>query len=62
MILEACEREAGAAGFLRAELMAMLSGHAMYLACGYRDVEHVDARLEDGTPFPLIRMEKALGG
>lgn len=60
MILEACEEDARAAGFRRAELMAMLSGHAMYRATGYRDVESVDAKLEDGTPFPLIRMEKAL--
>ena len=60
MILNACEDEARRAGFRRAELMAMLSGHEMYLARGYRDVEKVDARLEDGTPFPLIRMEKGL--
>jgi GNAT superfamily N-acetyltransferase len=60
MILDACEDEARRAGFRRAELMAMLSGHAMYLASGYRDVEEVDAKLEDGTPFPLIRMEKKL--
>lgn len=59
-ILEACEREARSAGFRRASLMAMLSGHAFYRASGYRDVEPVDARLEDGTPFPLIRMEKDL--
>jgi GNAT superfamily N-acetyltransferase len=60
MILQACEGEARTAGFRRVELMAMLSGHAMYLASGYRDVERVDAKLEDGTPFPLIRMTKAL--
>lgn len=35
-------------------------GHAMYLASGYRDVEEVDAKPEDGTPFPLVRMENAL--
>jgi GNAT superfamily N-acetyltransferase len=58
MILRACEDEARGAGFRRVELMAMLSGHAMYLASGYRDVERVDAKLEDGTPYPLIRMEK----
>ena len=40
--------------------MAMLSGHAMYLATGYRDVEQVDAKLEDGTPFPLTKMEKTV--
>lgn len=59
-ILEACESEARSAGFRTVELMAMLSGHAMYLASGYRDVERVDAKLEDGTPFPLIRMRKEL--
>ncbi|HSP15169.1 MAG TPA: GNAT family N-acetyltransferase [Thermoanaerobaculia bacterium] len=58
MILERCERDAHAAGFRRIELMAMLSGEKMYLACGYRPVENVPAKLEDGTPFPLTRMEK----
>lgn len=59
-LLQACEEEARAFGFGRLELMAMLSGHAMYLASGFRDVEQVDARLEDGTSFPLVRMEKLL--
>ncbi len=58
MILERCERDAREAGFRRIELMAMLSGEAMYAACGYRAVENVPAKLEDGTPFPLTRMEK----
>ena len=60
MILERCEDDARAAGFRRLELMAMLSGYAMYAATGYHDVEHVDAKLEDGTPFPLTKMEKTL--
>ena len=60
MILDRCEADARAAGFRRLELMAMLSGHEMYLATGYRDVEDVPAKLEDGTPYPLIRMEKTL--
>jgi GNAT superfamily N-acetyltransferase len=60
LILQACEEAARAAGFRKMELMAMLSGHAMYLATGFRDVENVDAKLEDGTPFPLIKMEKVL--
>ena len=59
-ILQACEDEARAAGFRSLELMAMLSGHAMYLASGFHDVEQVAAQLEDGTAFPLIRMEKSL--
>ncbi len=59
-ILNECEREALRAGFRRLELMAMLSGEAMYLACGYKPVENVPARLEDDTPFPLTRMEKSI--
>ena len=57
-ILQRCEEEARQVGFTRFELMAMLSGEAMYLACGYRPVEAVDGRMADGTPFPLTRMEK----
>jgi GNAT superfamily N-acetyltransferase len=60
MILQACEDEARAAGFRELELMAMLSGHAMYLASGYVDTETVEGALEDGTPFPLFRMRKRI--
>jgi len=60
MILERCERDARVAGFRRIELMAMLSGEAMYSACGYRAVEKVPAKLEDGTPFPLTKMNKTV--
>lgn len=60
MILDRCEHDAREEGFRRLELMAMLSGEAMYAACGYRAVENVAAKLEDGTPFPLTRMEKIL--
>lgn len=58
MILQRCESDARASGFRRLELMAMLSGEAMYTACGYRVVESVAAKLQDGTPFPLTKMEK----
>jgi GNAT superfamily N-acetyltransferase len=59
-ILLLCEDTARAEGFRKVELMAMLSGEAMYLACGYAPVENVAASLKDGTPFPLTRMEKVL--
>jgi GNAT superfamily N-acetyltransferase len=62
MILQTCEDEARAAGFRVLELMAMLSGHAMYLASGYHDIEEVAGKLEDGTAYPLIRMRKTIGG
>lgn len=59
-ILARSEDEARKAGFKRVELMAMLSALEMYVSCGYEEVEAVDARLEDGTPYPLVRMRKEL--
>ena len=59
-ILERCEAEARREGFAKIELMAMLSGEAMYAACGYDVVERVTPPLADGTPLPLTRMEKLL--
>lgn len=60
MILSRCEEEARGEGFREMELMAMLSGHALYLASGYVDVEAVEASLEDGVGYGLIRMRKQL--
>ena len=59
-ILAASEDAARDAGFQRLELMSMLSAVEMYLACGYERAEEVAAKLEDGTPYPLIRMTKEL--
>ena len=59
-ILRLSECAARDAGFRKLELMAMLSGEAMYLALGYTAVENVDSHLPDGTSFPLTRMEKSL--
>lgn len=60
-ILAMCEEEARAEGFRTVELMAMLSGRAMYDACGYAAVEDVEPPLADGTKLPLTRMIKPLG-
>ena len=59
-ILRRCEEEARAAGFAAIELMAMLSGEAMYAACGYHVMERVTPPLADGTPLRLTRMKKNL--
>lgn len=59
-ILAMCEEAARAEGFRNVELMAMLSGRAMYAACGYAAVEDVEPRLADGTKLPLTRMIKPL--
>lgn len=59
LILDLCEAAARAEGFRRVELMATLSGRALYSQCGYRDIEAIeDAR--GGAPVPLVRMGKAI--
>ena len=59
LILSLCESAARAAGFQRVELMATLSGRALYGRCGYIDIEPVeDAR--GGATVPLVRMGKAI--
>ena len=60
-ILERCESEARAAGFRRMELMALLSGVALYAACGYRAMEPAEVPLPNGAVFHGVRMERALG-
>jgi GNAT superfamily N-acetyltransferase len=59
-ILEACEREARAAGFASVELMSTLPGIAFYRAHGYDGDERVtyDA---GGTPLEFLPMRKRLG-
>jgi GNAT superfamily N-acetyltransferase len=59
LILALCEAAAKAEGFARLELMATLSGRALYAQCGYKDIEAVeDAR--GGAAVPLVRMGKAI--
>lgn len=60
LILQLCEDAAAAEGFQRLELMATLSGRALYRQCGYFDLEAIsDDR--GGVPVPLVRMGKAIG-
>lgn len=59
LILRLCEDAARAEGFRRLELMATLSGRALYLPSGYADIEAIeDAR--GGAAVPLVRMGKAI--
>ena len=59
LILQLCERAAKDEGFRRAELVATLSGEALYAACGYAAIERFsDAR--GGAAVPLVRMAKSL--
>ncbi len=59
-ILEACEAEARAAGFLAAEMAATLSGVPLYRARGYAELERFEAPLPDGGGLPVVRMRKPL--
>lgn len=60
LILKLCEDAARAEGFKRLELMATLSGRALYAQVGYVDIEAIeDGR--GGEPVPLVRMGKPIG-
>ena len=58
MILEACERCAGSAGFTRLEMGATLTGVPFYRARGYEELETIEVPLENGVSMPIVRMGK----
>ena len=58
MILEACEDAARAAGFMRFEMGATLSGVAFYKAKGYVEVENHAVPLGNGETLPIVKMMK----
>lgn len=61
-IIEACERDAGAQGFRRLDLVATLVGVPLYRACGFEPTADVeDVVLVDGTPLPCLEMTKPIG-
>ncbi len=58
LILNACESAALAAGFTRFELVATLSGVALYAAHGYRASDYFETPLSNGLGLPVVRMGK----
>lgn len=60
LIMTLCEDAARNAGFGRAEMMATLAGVPLYRACGYAEMEPVEATTREGIVVPLIRMSKRL--
>ncbi len=60
LVMDLCEDAARDAGFRKVELMATLTGAALYRTCGYQVVEELDSPAVDGITVPLLRMEKAL--
>ena len=59
-LLERCEREARARGFVRAELMATLPGVKLYAARGYVAGAMVRYDLGDGESIEFVPMTKDL--
>ncbi len=60
LIMELCERAAGACGFRRMEMMATLAGVPLYQARGYVPIEHLAPAPIDGVAVPMIRMARDL--
>lgn len=60
LILEACENAARAAGFIRLEMGATLSGVAFYQAKGYKLQENLQVSLGNGEVLPIVKMAKEL--
>lgn len=58
MILKACENAAVAAGFIRLEMGATLTGVPLYRARGYVALENLEVPLANGETLPIVRMEK----
>jgi GNAT superfamily N-acetyltransferase len=62
LLLHECERAAAAAGFRALELVATLAGVPLYVAGGFRAVEHFEIPLASGGQMPAVRMSKAIAG
>lgn len=58
LVLKACEDAARAAGFTRFELVATLSGVALYAVHGFQATEYFETPLPDGLMLPVVAMSK----
>lgn len=61
-LLDASEAEAAREGFRMFELVATRSGHALYVAAGYRPAEPLEIALPDGERIAALRMTKSAPG
>jgi GNAT superfamily N-acetyltransferase len=60
MILETCEREAGAQGFKSCEMMATLPGVKLYAVRGYSGDERIKVPVGENIDIVCIKMRKYL--
>jgi len=59
-LMQACEVAARQAGFTQLELMATLTGEALYFSNGFVAVDHIDIDMPDGVKLPVVKMVKPL--
>lgn len=59
-ILQHCEAEARARGFMRAEMMATLPGVKLYTAMGYVGTAQIDYPVGEGLTIQFLPMSKVL--
>lgn len=59
-LMQACEAAAHQAGFTQLELMATLTGEALYSSNGFVAMDHVDINMPDGVKLPVVKMVKPL--
>ena len=59
-LIQACEVAAHQAGFAQLELMATLTGEALYANNGFVAVEPTDIHMPDGVTLPVVKMVKPL--
>lgn len=59
-LLHACETAARAAGFASAELVATVTGEALYAVHGYGVTRRFEIPLQNGVMLPVIAMWKSL--
>lgn len=59
-LMQRAEAAAASRGFQRAQLVATLSGEALYRKLGYLEIGRLNIALPDGNVLNGIRMEKSL--
>ena len=57
-MLEYCEEQAKASGFVRLEMGSTLTGAPLYRLRGYEEQERITIPLPNGEALPIIRMSK----
>jgi hypothetical protein len=57
--MNACEQAIRQAGFRRVDIVATLTGEALYAAFNYTVVERYEITLPQGLKLPVVRMTRS---